>query len=576
MIAKGMVTAGALMALVPTVLAFDADTLAFYAFKEGASGESLVGKSVLNNARQGSNSGTPSGTCTFADDAPAKYVFDTSYYGAELLCTDPQSVHFAKGNIDFTDLATDISLNDDYTIEFFYKIEKDELDKNRQWKPVLSYDIRTHGDAAAGSYDGNEHPMNVLLYENDATKMTFYTYCGDMNDFAVYPQPVTPTNFSDGLWHHFALVYSKSTHKLEQYLDYGKKNAAGQQIAPWHQVMRKKRDTYNAAYVANEVQTGSVPVSLGGTGFTGKIACFRVTKSARDPEQFLRASNEPSLYTRTVFHYGLEGANGEAAEYITNRVQTGNALTPGQYWSTVLNPQDTKATAFVGTAAISPVFTNSIPNARKTRILEGETDLGENVGSLYFSAAVGTQDGAGLVLGGTQYEPLDEGSFTVEMFVKFDQDVWLAKNGSNSNMRVTLIGQHNAAYTYDWALFYEYQKTYKYFQVWSAFSGDGASGARGGARLMSDGAWHHVAVVYDEDNLKQTIYFDYKEVGTSTFALPFRPRVPRENRALYIGCQLQDCFEGLIDEVRIVRGVLTSDQFLRCGRVKQGMMLILR
>ena len=125
------------------VLAHDADTLAFYAFKEGANGESAVGKVITNDVDAAKFPGTPAvmssppfeGQVLFSDDAPAKYVFAGK--AGSLICTDPKSLKFngelnrkatnrTGGNVAFEALGTELSKLDAYTVEFFWKIDPHE------------------------------------------------------------------------------------------------------------------------------------------------------------------------------------------------------------------------------------------------------------------------------------------------------------------------------------------------------------------------------------------------------------------------------------------------------------------
>ena len=92
----------AAMAFSTVVFAHDADTLAFYAFKEGAAETSRDGVTVLNDvgaAYPGTLTlGTSaSDTVVYKADVPGSYVFDSDAYCTTPLCSNPQSVYFAGG-----------------------------------------------------------------------------------------------------------------------------------------------------------------------------------------------------------------------------------------------------------------------------------------------------------------------------------------------------------------------------------------------------------------------------------------------------------------------------------------------
>ena len=113
------------------LLAHDADTLAFYAFKEGGAGTSLSGK-MIANAAGGAYAGTVtinSGTVEYRADVPGAYVFG-SESADDLLCSNPQSIHFSGNTtsgsqlISFADLGTAVSSNDDFTSSSFWRTKQ--------------------------------------------------------------------------------------------------------------------------------------------------------------------------------------------------------------------------------------------------------------------------------------------------------------------------------------------------------------------------------------------------------------------------------------------------------------------
>ncbi len=81
------------------------------------------------------------------------------------------------------------------------------------------------------------------------------------------------------------------------------------------------------------------------------------------------------------------------------------------------------------------------------------------------------------------------------------------------------------------------------------------------ATSICDGALHHVAVVFDDVNNTQKLYFDYELVGT----LADVTGTLRCDGNLWIGRDALNGFgwDGYVSELRISQGVLTTDDFLQ-------------
>jgi len=122
----------AVFATTSSSVAFDADTLAFYAFKDGTAG-SAVGETTnsvgLESFVGTAQKGKGNDSLTYDADAPGKYVF-AGLDAAEPLASDVQSVSFSPykqttegygARIRCDWLGTALSSNGDYTVEFFWK-----------------------------------------------------------------------------------------------------------------------------------------------------------------------------------------------------------------------------------------------------------------------------------------------------------------------------------------------------------------------------------------------------------------------------------------------------------------------
>lgn len=582
---------------VATSLAFaahDADTLAFYGFKDGAADTSLAGVPIANDAGDSHPgtlflNGSPEASVTFSADAPGRYLFDSATYCATPLCEGIQSVLFAGGSsktgdqqVSFDGLGSAISSNDDFTIEFFFKTGEDGTHAN-SWTPMLQTEcgilynpIATTVPEDESKYAGTPQSFQILLV--GATDQNLYTYVRSATyhkalmqaTYASWPYSKTGQTFGDGMWHHYAVTYATSQKKYAITLDYGL--ATGSCSASEKTVL----DTVKHLF-------------LGNGGFKGKIAGLRVSKKVRDVAEFLRCSNAPTYYPETVFHLSMDGENGQSVTTVENNDKT--VPFAGQYaWR---EAPTGRATAYTWTDSdgniVRPAYTNEIPRRRRYIVCSGDQDLCSSTGAVRFISKTHTDEqwgvtGTGLVVSNTDHFVVDSGSFTMETWFKFDHETWehkLVDAGVNPSLRrLTLFGLYNSGYHFDFSCFLQYQSDGYRMQM-SAYQPDNVMSNAVYApahSFMMDHTWHHVAVVYDDSTYAFTAYVDGSSVASFRLSVPFRPRTTSTSayRRYMIGCELNNCaFEGLMDEVRLVRRALSPDEFLKF-RSDQGLLLLFR
>ena len=137
------------------------DTIAFYDFKDGTSGDVVA--SVTNGVDSSLFPGTGSvlgGSITFSSQCPAAKIYGSSRVG-DVLVENPQSVHFESGRSNYggklslASLATSLSRLDAYTVEFFFKMEAyDRYRTMAAWKFGDEVAVKVNMDGSAGSYPG--------------------------------------------------------------------------------------------------------------------------------------------------------------------------------------------------------------------------------------------------------------------------------------------------------------------------------------------------------------------------------------------------------------------------------------
>lgn len=615
------------------LMAYDLDTMAFYPFKDGAPGASAVGTPIRNGVDSSKHVGTvtvknatkpaPRGTeahsggVTFDGDVPAKYIFEGKGSGAKLICVDPQALHFtgdpeprpdegqrAGGNVSFADIGTELSACDEYTVEFFWKLDAEAFCTSA-WSSFLTYNC-------GYLHEGETVPTSLTLPEAAWYGRVWY---GDINanQLAVayqysptdWPADGSKTVIGDGKWHHVAIQQGRTADGglcYSAWLDYD---------VPDH----RTRNGQKAMVDRERVET-SEPLDVGRWVFRGRIACLRVVRRRLPKSEFLYASNDsrfcPDL-GETVFHWRLDGVSGEDATTLANAVPTYRAVNPGLFYATetsiVSDGCDGTGRAFSDQGGCVR-YSNGLPFPRKIMVYDApdrpvEHLLGENGGTAIVSPAAvyGTSDwlvpSAGLTTGQSvgngvvapNFNAVTNGSFTCECFVRIDRTAFLAKNRVTAYPRAAIMGSAFPGWSADWKLYFDYEtlsgqmrmrpKLAAYFwnpetakpEMREMSQGEVPRGA-----FLDDERWHHVAVVYDDQARTMTAHVDYQETGMKIeLPCPYVPLAKPSEQALRFGYGLGDQnMEGAFDEVRYSRVALTSDRFLRMERRLCGIVFVVR
>ena len=568
----------------------DSDTIAFYAFKERAPGTSAAGVEIVNDA-----GGLYPGTCTsttatgavYHADIPGKYILASSFAvnpTPEILYTNPGCVHFTgSGNISFEGLSTAISSNDDYTIEFFYKIQEEDQ-PGTQWPGVgrwsLKYDVGTY---FPGSDDGSLPEGHYPTYLNRTASTYWQLFYGDYNK-KVGGATISLSsaiscggkgNTWCGDWQHIALVYSKESRTLTAWSNYGAETRNWQ---------------YSLYNVTNTVLDASVAMELGCKLFRGLVSCLRVSKRALTPDEFLHASHLDAYPETTVFHYKLDGVDGAAISTITNYAYGGYPYA-GQFRDWDAKPMklysgDAEVHVATSTNSLGEDVTVGAEWSGKNGFNKSLVDDGTggkpyaNGGSGHFHSLqrmheTAKLDGSGIYLSGTNYQHVASGSFTMEVTMKLDYTTWRSKLNSTFLRYPIALLYSNASYFFAWQLcaIMDGDNRFRvdanaYFPAGHTLKTvlhcNGTASYRPEPNLLKDDKWHHIALVYDDSTYTFRLYIDYKLKDEQTFDEPFAP-ANNDNCHIWIGAGGNvnlSSFEGWIDEVRYTRKALSPTQFI--------------
>ncbi len=583
-----------------SAFAYDADTIAFYPFKEAAPGTSAAGITIVNDAGGGCPGTVTMSTETgivYHADVPGKYILASSFAvnpTPEILYTNPGCVHFTgSGSISFEGLSTAISSNDDYTIEFFYKIQEEDRPGVSPGMDScsLKYNVGTYfpGDDT-GTVSEGYYPTCLTRSTDQYWQFYYAGYnlkVGGKSTSLAASVAFSGQSGWNGEWHHMALVYSKTTRKLTAYPDYNARN----------------RST-SLSNVTNTVLDTSVPLALGLGKFRGLVSCLRVSKRALTTGEFLHASHLDAYPETTVFHYKLDGVAGETATVITNyacggypyagqfhdwdptkqmKLYSGNAEV---HVATSTNSQGQSVTVGAEWSDKKPFGKSMVDDGTSAKpYLNGGSG---HFHSLQRMHETGVLDGSGIYLSGTDYQHVTSGSFTMELTMKLDYSTWRSKlNATFLRFPIALL-YSNTSYFFEWQLcaIMDGDNCFRvdanaYFPSGHTLKTvahcNGTPYNRPEPNLLKDDKWHHIALVYDDDTYTFRLYIDYALKDEQTFDAPFRPSYTTYEH-VWIGAGGKvnlASFEGWIDEVRYTRKALSPEQFITFKGMR-GTMIIVR
>ena len=408
------------------------------------------------------------------------------------------------------------------TIEFFFK---SSTEVNWGCKVALM-------KASAASVDDNARPYLLYLQRHDKTGK-LVPRADAVNHNGTDSLGVNYVNFTDnstgfdGEWHHVAMTISPlyssdSVHTgsvISCYFDYG--GAITRSMAnPWRGFAA---DGDNKLYL-----------SVGERNSTVAVDEFRITKGVLPKNRFLIQRDSVPQNGDALVYMKFEGNLDSSADCVAADKPTimDNAVPA---YSTDVKRD--KITSWDG---------NDILNDANIRCFDVTKVIRFNLP--YWALG---------------YNALD--SATIEFLMKGTakaEDWMTTLKLGNSSEPVLFLVQLNSANPRQFVFRSD---------AWSGNAWDKVQYTIPSAKgVFADEKWHHFAMTAEPDGTGHStikFYFDYECVNTATTAnYPWRGIDP-DNMFLYMGRtgQHNDC-EALIDEIRISKGVLPKEKFLRYGK----------
>ena len=264
----------------------EGEMLGFWDFKDGAVGASatsVVNKGYLSSIGNGTGSALTDSNNdagkvpVFSDDIPGRYIFPSSGSKRRLV-DDPQSILFTTqagggtqsenynsvggGKIVFPSIGSAITDQKSYTIECFFK---DEDWSDWQWQSGLF-------GFYANTEDGTKANVQVMVSSVKSGK-TAWDIKLDSPVTATYNKDST---WTDGKWHHLAVVYDGSVSNVSLYVDYH----LGQTVA-----------CTNYYRAGENFALGTRADQRATYAFRGKVSCLRIMPKALGIDEFMTATD---------------------------------------------------------------------------------------------------------------------------------------------------------------------------------------------------------------------------------------------------------------------------------------------
>lgn len=559
--------------------ALNADTLAFWEFKDGSPGnyvttiQSTSGKNTYYG--EAGVAGQDDGKYPmYSSDGPGRLAISSR--DLTILSENPGSIDFRYaersthhgGYIDISGVADDIVGKGDFTIEGFIKMDE-------------SYVYWQEGDE---HYDQRSKTMLYLEAEENRggfklispiEVFTSGTNVGKAKGIALEPynrdkstENKTRGDYevigNDGRWHHFAIVYSETNKTakvgaLSLYVDYTK---AWNSPVPYANtdggtgLKFRIGSGYKTADGTDKTDTESV---------NGSISALRVSDAALDVLDFETPISD--VLFAIPFNEGTNGAKIANATVVSDPVRTtdsGYNLHRGE---------------------TDPTYEAQGRIGRKV-LWNGEA-MWENLACCHFKGWSSLPEGAQWrVYAGDEMRVWDETgvrlnppSWTMEAFVKVEYDqTWenavgsllFGKNGNaspHSKSKVwpqyawMLTRTGNGHLRISWT---EVDDSPNYVYGNEETSGDHYKFAITDSAYLDDHKWHHVALSYDKPSRTFRLYVDYvcileKTIDRDLFDGPYPYYFSR--------MEYSSGFEGWMDEIRFSSVVRTPESFQRFSKV---------
>ena len=491
---KASLFAGCILLTPLQSAATDDNLIGFWSFKGGEAGATV--DTVTDDAEHWTGtayvaSGNAGVKPTYADARPGAII----YAGRSVLCSYPQSVHFALttsgypcgGFIDIANLSGSLAGRSAFTIEFWARLDDDSVSC---WTVPLCLQ------------NDNDRHVTPILGQGVATQVKFAQF-NDSAETSGSATAVYNTNLLNE-WRHVAMVYAEtdsSSHSgdLKCYIDY---NLVGTL-------------TYTNTAMTGSATALRIGSTTGGKAnspthnFRGDICALRVTAAALETSEMMSAGPDYSVPAGGTLGFWdfKDGTVGTSANVVTGRGDMVCGIADGEGAALTRSPDTGLVPVYDADAPGERIFASSEQSSANVLVKEPQslkfTTTGEGTSTSGDSSSVG----GGLI----RFPKLgsaisSQANYTIECFFK-DEDwsEWQWASG--------LFGFYSRsgdAVVTNQAMVSSVKSS---MSEWN-LTIQNANIEYESSKSWKDGKWHHLALVYNGTARQLKLYVDYKPGGT--------------------------------------------------------------
>jgi sarcosine oxidase delta subunit len=439
-----------------------------------------------------------------------------------------------------------------FTVEGFVK----PVNPNVKWANIIRKDLPancTWGLATEDLHPGGRLKLKILLSTEN-------------NAFLQYRDAASP-NMRDESWHHFAYVYDPRDGTATLYWDH--KQVVQQKIA----------SEFNRKLLYPDPKLGRKHGIIFGDdkrGFNGLLDEVRLTGAILKPEQFLRPAQKPDKTPPPLMSDAAATTETDASDKpAAKAVVVGYWRLEGEYGQSAADqavPSETHPDKLTGKGvkagqASQLVYTADTPGRWISDPSTGKSY--ENKSSMRFANAdIETDDKKNTIGDYIRIEDdplLHVGSFTLEGFVKPD------KPNAKWETLIAKLSETNRSWGLDTSQL-DPGNRLKLRMLLKLKGGRFMQYRDGQSPDLRDANWHHFAYTYDETTGAMTLYWDYQKATETSIPEKDKRTIQYDKgpkHPMLIGARIgRSGWNGWMDEIRLTRGVLSVDQFLRAGKTK--------
>lgn len=419
----------------------------------------------------------------------------------------------------------------DFTVEFYFRTDG-PIDPATQFgRPELMF-------CQTGS-------LYFQLTFNDSAKMLAVCY-NTASGTSTYASAAVGTEhaYDDGLWHHVALVHNRTARTLKVFVDHAEKLSKDNMLVD--------------ATVTGDLYFGG-RANRNMRFLNGWIDEFRFTKRALDESEFLvmefDADSSSLVRPDTMVYVPFDGRDGAV-------VETGRNLN--------VIPGGINASLVRSGNADSAVWSSA--NMPAVALRDGKAGAFEPNPSYAVFSTNAANKGATVKVAAAKY--FDGTSFTAELFFKTS-----GRMDPNATYDMpNLIDAFHSGLAAGYIQMTFNKPDGKLYAVYNN-NGVWAGGTFGNAHEFDDGAWHHLACVYDSAAGTYTVFVDgVNRFTRSNVAIGTAETDPE---AIIIGGRQGSSgytrfFDGAVDAFRFSKAALGPDDFLRRSNAVKGLRVYFR